>query len=83
MLVLDEATSHLDAMTEATVQHALRALACTRIVIAHRLSSIVDSDHIVVMDAGRLVEAGTHADLLAAGGLYARLFHAQQADAAR
>lgn len=83
VLVLDEATSHLDAVTESAVQRALRALACTRIVIAHRLSSIVDSDRIVVMDAGRIVETGTHAELLGAGGLYARLFRAQQADAAR
>ncbi len=83
VLVLDEATSHLDARTEAAIQRALRTLACTRIVIAHRLSTVVDSDLIVVMDAGRLVERGTHAELLAAGGLYAQLFRAQDVGASR
>ncbi len=83
VLVLDEATSHLDARSEATIQRALRALEGTRIVIAHRLSTIVDSDRIVVMDAGRIVEAGSHAELLARGGLYAQLFRAQQVDGTR
>uniref|UniRef100_A0A832I5A3 Peptidase domain-containing ABC transporter n=1 Tax=Eiseniibacteriota bacterium TaxID=2212470 RepID=A0A832I5A3_UNCEI len=86
ILVLDEATSHLDARSEAAIQRALAALECTRIVIAHRLSTVVDSDLIVVMDAGRIVERGRHAELLAAGGLYAQLFRAQEAaagDAAR
>ncbi len=73
ILVLDEATSHLDTRSEQRVLGNLRALECTRIVIAHRLSTIVDSDCIVVMDRGRIVERGRHDDLVRAGGLYAEL----------
>jgi ATP-binding cassette subfamily B protein len=76
IVVLDEATSHLDAENEALVQEALStALAGrTSLVIAHRLSTIVDADLILVLDEGRLVQRGTHAELLAAGGLYADLY---------
>ena len=71
--MLDEATSHLDARSERRVYDRLRSTPCTRIVIAHRLSTVVASDLIVVMDAGRIVERGRHDELLAADGLYAEL----------
>jgi len=76
VVILDEATSHLDAENEVAVQEALTtALAGrTALVIAHRLSTIIDADLIVVLDHGRVVQQGTHAELLASGGLYAELF---------
>ena len=76
IVILDEATSHLDTENEAAVQEALAvALAGrTSIVIAHRLSTVVDADEIVVLDDGRIVERGRHADLRDAGGLYAALW---------
>jgi ATP-binding cassette subfamily B protein len=77
VLLLDEATSALDAVTEAEVQRALVGLSCTRIVIAHRLSTVVGADQILVMSAGSVVESGTHAELLAAGGIYAELVATQ------
>jgi ATP-binding cassette, subfamily B, bacterial len=79
ILVLDEATSHLDSQSEALIQTALeRAMrGRTSLVIAHRLSTILAADVILVLDRGRLVEQGTHAELLALGGLYARLFETQ------
>jgi ATP-binding cassette subfamily C protein CydCD len=82
-LILDEATSHLDAVSEAQVRTALDALMRDRttIVIAHRLSTVRDADRLAVLDRGRLVETGTHAELLARGGLYARLIHRQMAGA--
>ncbi len=76
MVVLDEATSSLDAENEAAIQAALRtALAGrTAVVIAHRLSTITGADSIIVLDAGRIAQSGTHAELLTAGGLYAELY---------
>ena len=79
LLILDEATSSLDSRSESLIQHALEPLleGRTSLVIAHRLSTILRADLIVVMDGGRIVERGVHSDLLARGGLYARL-HEQQ-----
>ena len=75
ILILDEATSALDSQTEREIQSALDALAVgrTTLVIAHRLGTIRSADRIVVMDGGRIVETGTHADLMANAGLYAAL----------
>ena len=82
VLVLDEATSALDTISERVVQRALDAASHgrTTIAIAHRLSTVVGADVIYVVDRGRIVEHGTHAELLAAGGAYARL-HAEQSAA--
>ncbi|WP_425433745.1 ABC transporter ATP-binding protein [Nocardioides exalbidus] len=79
IVVLDEATAHLDSESEAAVQGALDAAleGRTSLVIAHRLSTVRNADLILVLDDGRVVQSGTHADLLAAGGLYATL-HATQ-----
>lgn len=77
LLVLDEATSALDAVTEAAIQGAIGELRCTVIVIAHRLSTIQKADLILVMDRGRIVEHGTHAQLLAEGQRYRALVQAQ------
>jgi ATP-binding cassette, subfamily B, bacterial len=79
VVVLDEATAHLDSESEAAVQRALKtALAGrTSLVIAHRLSTIREADQILVIDAGQVRERGRHDDLLAAGGLYAELYHTQ------
>jgi len=79
VLILDEATSHLDAVSEATVRAALDRLKQDRttLVIAHRLSTVRGADTIVVLDHGRVAEAGAHAELLARRGLYARLISAQ------
>jgi ATP-binding cassette subfamily B protein len=82
VVVLDEATAHLDSESEAAVQQALDTAMTgrTSIVIAHRLSTIRRADEIAVIDRGRVVERGTHADLIAAGGLYAELYRTQFAD---
>jgi ATP-binding cassette, subfamily B, bacterial len=82
-LILDEATSHLDAVSEAQVRGALDALMRNRttIVIAHRLSTVRNADLLAVLDHGRLVETGSHAELLARNGLYARLIRRQIAGA--
>lgn len=79
ILVLDEATSHLDSESEALIQEALKRVMAgrTSIVIAHRLSTILAADLILVFDRGRIVERGTHQDLLALGGLYAQLYETQ------
>ena len=81
VLILDEATSHLDAINELAVRHALEALMSVRttVVIAHRLSTVRNADVIVVLDAGRVVETGTHDTLLAKRGLYAQLVSHQLA----
>jgi ATP-binding cassette subfamily B protein len=79
VLILDEATSSVDTRTEVLVQHAMAALRSDRtsFVIAHRLSTIRDADLILVMEAGQIVEQGTHAELLEAEGAYSRLYNAQ------
>ena len=77
VLVLDEATSHLDVQTEAVVDKNLNTLSCTRIVIAHRLSTVRNADQILVLDKGRLVERGRHEDLMAMEGTYAALVNDQ------
>jgi len=79
IMILDEATSHLDSESEALIQEALERLYTDRtsIVIAHRLSTILSADLILVMDKGRIIERGSHADLLALGGLYAQLYETQ------
>jgi ATP-binding cassette subfamily B protein len=79
ILILDEATSSVDTRTEVLIQRAMSALRSNRtsFVIAHRLSTIRDADLILVMDGGRIVEQGTHTELLASGGAYANLYNAQ------
>ncbi|MBC7610142.1 MAG: lipid A export permease/ATP-binding protein MsbA [Polaromonas sp.] len=76
ILILDEATSALDTESEQAVQIAIKALAATRtsLIIAHRLSTVQHADRIIMMNAGRIVETGTHTDLLALGGAYAHLY---------
>ena len=82
ILILDEATSALDSRTEAAIQETLRNVAARRtsIVIAHRLSTVVDADQIVVLDQGRVAERGTHAQLLRKRGLYAEMWNRQQSE---
>jgi ABC-type bacteriocin/lantibiotic exporter with double-glycine peptidase domain len=77
VLLLDEATSHLDAVTEAAVHENLTALGCTTVVVAHRLSTVVRADLILVVDGGRVVESGTHTKLLRAKGAYHALVNGQ------
>jgi ATP-binding cassette, subfamily B, bacterial len=79
IVILDEATSHLDSLSEHHIQAALRLLlhGRTALVIAHRLSTVLAADKIFVLNKGQLVAAGTHAELLARGGLYAQLYHRQ------
>ncbi|MGC8879103.1 MAG: ATP-binding cassette domain-containing protein, partial [Anaerolineae bacterium] len=79
ILILDEATSSLDSHSEALIQAALQRVmrGRTSLVIAHRLSTILAADLILVLNEGRLVEQGTHSELLARGGLYAMLYNTQ------
>ena len=80
ILVFDEATSSLDSKTEQAIQETLREVAQnhTTLVIAHRLSTVVDADRILVMDQGRIVEQGTHRQLLSRDGIYAAMWQLQQ-----
>ena len=79
ILILDEATSHLDAHAEALIQEALERVlrGRTALVIAHRLSTILAADRILVLDGGKLVEAGSHQELVDADGLYSSLYRTQ------
>ncbi|OWA35267.1 hypothetical protein B9G55_11440 [Saccharibacillus sp. O16] len=74
ILLLDEATSALDNLSQAKIEEALSQMNCTRIVIAHRLSTVIDADRIIVMDRGRIVETGSHRQLLNQKGLYYHLY---------
>ena len=79
VVVLDEATAHLDSESELAVQHAL-AIALkgrTSLVIAHRLSTVRDADMVLVVEDGRVVQTGTHDELIATGGLYSELYRTQ------
>jgi len=83
IMLFDEATSALDSKTEQEIQASLAEVARgrTTLVVAHRLSTVVDSDEILVLDHGRITERGTHTQLLRLGGSYAQMWTRQQADA--
>jgi ATP-binding cassette subfamily B protein len=84
ILIFDEATSALDSKTEKAIQAELdlAAIGRTTLVIAHRLSTVMNADEIIVLDAGRIVERGTHRRLLEKGGLYAQMWALQQQEKA-
>ncbi|MCY1522644.1 ATM1-type heavy metal exporter [compost metagenome] len=83
ILIFDEATSALDSRSEKAIQAALDRIQVgrTTLVIAHRLSTVMDADRILVLDAGRIIESGSHRELLAAGGSYAQMWMLQQQEA--
>jgi ABC-type transport system involved in cytochrome bd biosynthesis fused ATPase/permease subunit len=76
-MLFDEATSHLDTVTEQVVEESLSALACTRIIIAHRLSTVRDADLVIVLENGAIVEQGTPRELMRHNGYYRRLVQHQ------
>ena len=78
IIILDEATSSLDSVNEKKVSNYFKDIGCTRIVIAHRLSTIIDSDVIYVMDKGKIIESGTHKELMILNGSYANLYRARE-----
>ena len=80
ILMLDEATSALDNKTQRHVSESLDALKCTRLVVAHRLSTVRHCDRILVVDGGRIAEEGTYEELIAKGGLFAELVERQRLD---
>jgi ABC-type multidrug transport system fused ATPase/permease subunit len=80
ILFFDEATSALDNETQRIVIDSTRRLNASRLVIAHRLSTVMDADRVIVMEEGRVVEQGTHTELLALGGRYAELYRTQFED---
>jgi ABC-type multidrug transport system fused ATPase/permease subunit len=81
LLIFDEATSALDNQTQRQVTDALDAMGCTRIVVAHRLSTIRHCDRILVLDDGRIAESGTYDELIAKDGLFTELVRRQRVDA--
>ncbi|MCY4504500.1 MAG: metal ABC transporter permease, partial [Hyphomicrobiales bacterium] len=85
LVILDEATSALDTQTERKIQESLRVAGAGRtvVMIAHRLSTIVEADQILVLDAGRIIERGQHAELLARRGRYAQMWQRQLKSEAR
>ena len=82
LLILDEATAHIDSETEARIQASLRQMRKNRttIAIAHRLSTIQDADHILVLDQGEVIEAGSHEQLIEAKGVYYQMYRLQSLD---